>query len=151
MGIFRYLFLAIVVILFGCSTVSLNSPAPEDNRQMKDSNEDFKKIVRLILDYPDLQEYFHAEIPERMHLRIVKEPSFPEHLAISKFGNPVKYLEKEEISEGDNYIEFSQLNVEDNKAQVEFIYPIEGVVGTVFLSKRDDTTWVVQNINIVER
>lgn len=149
MEISRYLCLAIIVLLFGCSPVSINSP--EDSRQTNVSNEDFNKIVRLVIDYPDLQEYFHAEIPERMHLRIVKEPSFPDHLAISKFGNPIKYLKKEEIGEDDNYLDFSQMNVENDKAIVEFIYPIEGVVGTVSLSKRDDNTWVVQNINIVER
>lgn len=148
MKIFRYICITALILLFGCSSASINSP--EDNTQMNVSHEDLNQIIQLILDIPDLQEYFHPAIPERMHLKVVREPSFPDELAISKFGNPVKYLEREDISgEDENYVAFSKINVEDKQALVEFIYPIEGVVGSVYLSKKDNA-WIIQETNLAE-
>ena len=123
-----------------------------ENVQMRPLNtEDFSQIVRLIIDHPDLQQYYHAELPGRSPLRILKQESFPEKLSLSKFGVPVDYLPREEIREGDEaYLDLKKIDLESGKIVVEFEYPIEGVAGKAEFGNQQGA-WAIQRFEIVER
>ena len=113
--------------------------------------EDFNQIVRLVIDIPDLQPYYHAELPDRSPLRILKQESFPEKLALFKFGVPVAYMKLEEIREGDEaYLDFNKISLENGKVVVEFEYPVEGIVGKVEFNSQNGV-WVVQRAEVIER
>lgn len=113
--------------------------------------EDFTQIVRVIIDHPNLQKYFHAELPGRSPLKVLKKESFPEKLPLSKFDVPVDYLKCEELRKSDEaYLDFKKISLENDKAVVEFKYPVEGVVGKVELSKQHGA-WAIAKFEIVER
>lgn len=115
------------------------------------NTDDFNQIVRLIIDLPELQPYYHAELPGRSPLRILKQESFPEKLLLSKFGAPIAYVKQEEIREGDEaYLDFNRIGLENDKVVVEFEYPVEGVAGKAEFSNQQGA-WVIQRSEIVER
>lgn len=113
--------------------------------------DDFTQIVRLIIDHPNLQNYFHAELPGRSPLKVLRQESFPESLPLSKFGVPVDYLKHEELRKGDKaYLDFKKIDLETDKAIVEFTYQVEGIVGRSELRRHQDA-WVIEKFEIVER
>jgi hypothetical protein len=142
--------MVVLPLLIGSLGFSFQSLA--ENTQMRLVNaEDFTQIVRVIIDHPNLQKYFHAELPGRSPLKVLKQESFPEKLPLSKFGVPVDYLKREELRKGDEaYLDFKKIGLENDKAVLEFKYPVEGVAGKVELSKQHGA-WAIEKFEIVER
>lgn len=115
------------------------------------NGDEFTQIVRLIIDHPDLQQYFHQELPGRSPLRILKRPSFPEKLSLSKFAVPVEYVRRESVPDDEQaYLDFGKIDLENGKIIVEFEYPIEGVAGKAKLDSRQGA-WTIERFEIVER
>lgn len=150
MKLLIWLRMVILPLLIGSLGFSFQSMA--ESKQMRLLNaEDFTQIVRVIIDHPNLQKYFHAELPERSPLKILKQESFPEKLPLSKFDVPVDYLKRDELREGDEaYLDFNKIGLEDDKAVVEFKYPVEGIAGKAELSKQNGA-WAIKKFEIVER
>ena len=144
--------LHIAVFSFLIGNMGFQPQSLAENMQMTTLNaEDFNQIVRLVIHIPDLQPYYHAELPDRSPLRILKQESFPEKLALFKFGVPVAYMKREEIREGDEaYLDFNKISLENGKVVVEFEYPVEGIVGKVEFNSQNGV-WVVQRAEVIER
>ncbi len=109
---------------------------------------DRDQVAQLVLDLEALQPYYHVdEAPDRRPLTILATGPLHDRPALSKFGEPVRYVEEP----GDApYFEFTKLDVDGGSADVEFRYPVEGIAGQAHLSK-DGGPWKVVSHSLTER
>ena len=106
-----------------------------------------KIILQIVIDLPELEQYYHLDVPGRKPLAILKNGVVSTD-GLNKFGEPVVYIEKPD--EGRAYLEFTKRDVGENTADVEFLYPAEGVRGTVNL-RLANGKWEVVDKSIAER
>lgn len=103
------------------------------------SLDDLKEICQLTLDLGWLQNFYHPDSPGRKPLVILKNKFFRELPTLTKFGEPVSFRSKAAINklklEEDAYFEFTNIEINETSAIVEFEYPIEGVFGKVVFIK----------------
>ncbi len=106
-------------------------------------------LLQLVLDLPELQQYYHVDsLPERSPLRLVCSDPACADASLEKFGAPVEVSPA--APEGDQpYLEITRFDQQASSAEVEFRYPVEGVVGRVSLSKTGDT-WSVTEARLAE-
>jgi len=123
------------------------------NSIIKDSTDmqsELTQIWQLVINLEELQAFYHAELPERKPLRILKNELMALEPALVQFGMPVMFVAPKETQKGEAFLKFVKTEVAGDKANIEFKYPIEGVKGIVSLVK-DKTGWKVQTKRIVEQ
>ena len=114
----------------------------DDNRE---------QIWQLIIDLPDMDGFYHVdERPDRKPLRILRNDLTPSQLRLVKFGVPVELVSPSEIAKGVPFLEFTSIEISEDRAHVEFRYVVEGIKGTVTLEKIG-LNWKVAAKSIVEQ
>lgn len=111
----------------------------ENVQARKTAPDDITQIVKTIIELPDLQNYFHVEqSPERKPLYILKDGEIKSDLELNKFGEKVRFATCDELKKLNKpYLEFTKIDVKNNKASVVFRYRVEGIEGTVSLSRTE--------------
>ena len=124
--------------------------ATQEENAMKQNLSDLNVLIQATIDLPALQAYYHVEQdPTRKPLVILMNKVLSQQLSLSKFGVPVVFLSRAEI--GDRpYLEVTKLTENEAAAVIEFLYPIEGIRGTVHFKKTGET-WTVETHELVER
>jgi hypothetical protein len=123
---------------------------PQEERHMSHDLTDLQNLMQATIDLKPLQPYYHVgQEPNRKPLIVLKNSIVNQDLSLSKFGSPVAFLSRTEI--GDRpYLEITKLTHDGTSAEVEFVYPVEGIRGTVYFKKTGDS-WVVETHEIVEK
>lgn len=142
--------LGLIVQLIACENTNLDKGTLTEKIEMKEQN-DLAKVVQLVLEHPDLQQYFHVDtLPERKPLIILKNAFFSQPPSLVMFGAPVAFRTVQELQEDNKpYIEFVNLKLDQGRANVEFHYPPEGVLGNALLQKEQET-WTIETFSISE-
>lgn len=112
------------------------------------SKEDRQELVQQTIDLDVLEKYYHAELPDRKPLRVLKNAVVTEDLALKKFGAPVRVIAKGE--EGAPFLEIRKVDATGAEATVHFAYPIEGIGGEAKFVKKDGA-WQLQGRHLSER
>lgn len=122
------------------------NPTPQLN-----SEDERADIVQLIIDLPELQSYYHDDtVANRKPLIILKNEILTREIPLSKFGEPVKFADCDELKKTNKpYLEFTVLEVKENAATVVFRYRVEGVEGRLTLNKQSGI-WQIQKQQLVE-
>lgn len=109
------------------------------------------EIVRLVIDLLKLQQYYHGDIfANRKPLYILKNDVMSEDLQLSKFDEPVRFADCDELKlNGKPYLEFRVLDTKEEAANVVFRYRREEVEGRLTLRKNHNQ-WQVQKEELVE-
>jgi hypothetical protein len=117
------------------------------------SSEVHRQILQQLLDHPELQRYFHEDQPGRKPLTIVRSEALPSDVALKKFGMPVRFLSKDEASAAGitAALEFGRIATEEGKAEVEFVYPAEGIRGAARLRQDSSARWTVESCRLIEQ
>lgn len=158
-------FLAIsLVLIIACGTKSKDTTlliTGKNEKRTDIMNENVKTdvaennkqemILQTVIDIPALQNSFRvADNPNRKPLYVEKNKVITKNLNLNKFGEPVKFASCDEIKKlGKPYMEFTRFDLNGDKAKVVFRYRVEGLEGTVNLSKTGDS-WSVDNQKIDE-
>jgi hypothetical protein len=113
---------------------------------------DLQEICQLTIDLRTLDKYFHIEeLPERKPLLILKNEYVESEPSLVKFGESVQYVSRNELKNKPRpYLEFSKIEVDENAAHVEFLYPSEGIAGRVKFFK-NALGWHIEAHHIAER
>ena len=123
-----------------------------DSFQLAGSAE-LAELWRVVLELPGLEQYWHADDPSRVPVRVVPHAAFPAPPeTIHKFGQPVLFTSGEELEADPQAAVFriTGCRVFPGGGTVSFEYPVEGVIGTVQL-RREGGRWRVQSAEIAER
>ncbi|WP_128561652.1 hypothetical protein [Methylobacterium crusticola] len=112
------------------------------------TSQDGHQIIQLLLNAPDLQQYYHfAERPERVPLRVVNLSG----TEVDGSGWTVAG-EKAVLSSGKDpkALEISALELSGDTAVVKFAFGAEGLLGEGRFSRRGGT-WAVDKVEVGER
>ncbi|MEO0470602.1 MAG: hypothetical protein AAF206_13335, partial [Bacteroidota bacterium] len=116
---------------------------------------DHSEIFRLVLETPELQDYFHPEAGEnRQSISIV----YPVHLTeipvqgLNKFGHPVSFWSEAEMRRKglENYLHLKQWQRKEKTVDILIHYPLEGVWMELKVQKKGKT-WTRKKQTLWER
>ena len=132
-------------ILTGCANAK--SIAQSDR-----SENDFCSILQLVVNIPELQKYYHIkERPDRKPLKLVLNDHNIKCTSLIKFAEPVIMVNKANIKKLTSpYIEVSKINISNNRADIYFIYSVEGIKGSSKLTKKNNGEWRIDESSIFE-
>ena len=119
----------------------------------ENSHNDLSSVLNLAINSPKLELYYHADqLPERKPLKVLHEISNDEveNIKLIKFGLPVELLKNNNTKVNNIYLIFSNVNIDKNKASLNFSYPVEGVMGKFELIKLNEK-WSIKKTYLYEK
>lgn len=90
--------------------------------------QDKEEVLRLILDHPDLQQYFHPEVKGRVPVRIKTTEELGNNLSIEKFGKSVEISPSFDSGNDTPLVEIVEFQKSNDQVSFEIAYDIEGIV-----------------------
>lgn len=111
------------------------------------SDDDVNAILQLVVDDPELDSHLHLGTAGRFPLQVSGE-KLPSNLKLVKSTEPVKVVEPPK-SKKDAVLVFTEIDIQGDKATVRYRYDVEGIRGTVTLSKSAHG-WELKNSRLVE-
>lgn len=113
---------------------------------------DMETLAQLTLNLEALRNFYHADkLPERIPLIVISNHLTGTSLKLEQFGKSVVFMDKKRAQESKKaYLEFTQVEIHGDHAVIQFVYPVEGIAGTVSFNKSEQG-WRVEKTSIVER
>jgi len=140
--------------LLTCVSISVllgSAPGCADTNNSLPSK-DMQTLLQMTLDLKAMEQYYHIDkLPERAPLIVIRNHYINADLKLKKFGTEVVFKKKKDISDRKQaYLEITKIDILENSAVLQYVYPVEGIAGTVNF-KKIGQTWQVENVKIVER
>lgn len=140
-----------IILSFGLLILSLNAIAQK--REAMPINE-IKEIIRLAVDLPELQQYFHTGTDTTRTFLTLQEfglitaESFE---GFEKFGRKIRIVNEETIRKENikNFLSIGDWTYGGNNLRLQLEYPIEGLLIN-FRFQRDKGKWKVLHSMIIE-
>lgn len=141
----KSLFLVLIISISGWSFGQNTNKLPGN---------ELREIVKSILDFPELQQYFHVDTkPERIPIKLKEHGEItPENLkGIKKFETEVQVLNSEELKQKNitDYLGFADWTHVNDKLRIQLTYPIEGITLNLML-ERKKTGWKIVSSELWE-
>jgi hypothetical protein len=111
------------------------------------SEDDVNAILQLVVDDPELDSHLKLGEPGRFPLQVSGD-GLPGSLKIVKATEPVKVVGPPK-SKKDAVLVITEIEIKGDKATVRYRYDVEGIRGTVTLSKTPHG-WELKNSRVVE-
>lgn len=111
------------------------------------SDEDVNAVLQLVVDDPELDAHLHLGEAGRFPLQISGE-GLPGTVTVVKATEPVKVVAAPK-SKKDPVLVITEIDIKADKATVRYRYDVEGIRGTVTLSKTSHG-WELKNSRVVE-
>ena len=139
----------------GDDSAAADAPGKADNAAASDkpssgapaSDDDVTKILQLVVDDPELDNYLHLGQAGRFPLQISGD-KLPSGLKLVKATEPVKVVDAPK-SKKDAVLVITEIDVQGDKATVRYRYDVEGIRGNVTLAKAAHG-WELKNSRLVE-
>lgn len=128
----RYL-TAIILLLISTVNVAKDNVVPN-------------KLVQLIIDSKELNQYWHPEAKERVPLKIIHKYIGTSD-GITKHGKNIVLIKKPDNSP---YFEITSFSLSDGVWHISVAYPIEGVSGEFKAQMLPDRQWKLVSVSVVE-
>ncbi len=106
-------------------------------------------IFSMIVEYPDLQQYFHQEEENRVPLRVKSNKNLGTSLSVMKFAKPVEFYTSTDFGSNFPLLEVVLFNIDGNKAVFDILYAIEGITVKGELKKQNNQ-WSFIEFDIFE-
>jgi len=116
---------------------------------------EIREIIKLSINLPELQQYFHIDSdPSRIPLiisefRLVKQVNMT---GITKFGKDIVIKKAEDLRANQNrsYLQIENWSYTENTLKFQYLYTIEGILVSYGFVKKNGA-WVLENSSIKER
>ena len=115
---------------------------------------EIREVIKLAIDYPDLQQYYHVEVlPNRIPL-VIKEFGIVNSKnlkGLQKFRKDIVILTEEEIKNQniEAYLKIGEWTYDGQNLQFQFEYDVEGLsVGYKFL--KEEGRWKMVDADLWE-
>lgn len=120
------------------------APAPPTDAELT-------ALLQRTLDHAKLAPFWHAELPGRRPVRLVKNEATRRATGLVLHGEPVQVLALADLEAQQlPYLDVHEVRASPARVTVVFRYPIEGVVGEVAFTKQGGA-WVEAEIHVAER
>ncbi|GAB3839951.1 hypothetical protein [Hymenobacter jeollabukensis] len=140
-----------LALLLTASLCLAARPAP---RQSPDSlpQSERQQVLQLLLDLPDLQHFYHADLPGRLPVKFQTDAFVTPGLPLRKFNQPVLLLSARQLRQrgSRDYLHLGPLRRRHDTLDFRLGYAIEGVLaeGTLIRHTND---WRVGRYSVVEQ
>jgi len=121
------------------------------------SNSDYKEILSISIELPDLQSYLITENGQGMSQLKIKGLDFSkfDDSSLSWFGKPIQLVDKAELKGTQNkaHIDFYLFDVKQKTARVDFTYHSDQnnpVFWCYIEYEKTDNTWEITNLKTKE-
>lgn len=141
---------ALLLVTAALGTACGSSQGEKRARTGQAAASDTSAIYQLVIDLPELGQYYHAEMPGRTPLVVLRNSLTESQPPLRKFGAPVTFMSASALGPETPFLELTRLEIVGDSARVAFEYPIEGIRGLVALV-RDGGAWKVAAKELVER
>ena len=106
-------------------------------------------LFKMILDHPELQQYLHPEVAQRVPVRVKSNAELGSDLAVEKFGQTIKFVDGAGVDEDLPVLEVVTFEISEDRVDFLIRYEVEGVTLRGVLAKEADE-WTFEAIEIVE-
>jgi len=141
-----YVLLVIALIYSSCHEAKRTPLKTEEKK-----TDEMEQVIQEILDCPELQSMYHAELPERAPLKLVENEYVKAEWNLIKFNRKVCIAP--EISfknEGiEDYLVIDLLERKNDTIHTSLYYDAEGIKVAVALLKNTDS-WVIEKFELYE-
>lgn len=133
--------------------ISFNSIVYGQNRERIPDSE-IKEIIKLAIDLPELQQYYHQDIDSTRIPLVIKEfgtVNSDNLKGLEKFGQEVKVLDESTLKEKNikSYLNIGDWTYGGNNLRLQMDYTIEGILINIRLN-RINGQWKIVNSIIFE-
>ena len=139
-----YVILVAAVMLAACG---VNSGLEEGKKRMINSEKEI--LFKMILDHPDLQQYLHPDLQQRVPLRVKSNDELGVNLSIEKFGKPVLFVDTVVSTRNVPMLEVVLFEVSGDLVSFKILYAIEGVTIKGVLDKISGQ-WLFKEFEVFE-
>lgn len=139
------------ILLFSCKETKTDNTVLNHEAEALEKTDEMEQVVQNILDYPALQSLFHAEIPERLPLKMVENEYTKPEWNLLKFNQKVRIAsiatyEKEGI---EDYLILALLEQKKDTIHFYLSYDAEGIKVDATLIKTFDE-WAIEEYSFWE-
>jgi len=143
-GIGIVLFIIIILMLAACnSSIKTN----EETDVM--SNNDKETIFSMIIEHPDLQQYFHKKEKNRVPLKVKSNENLGVNLSVIKFGKPVEFYAYINFDSDDPFFEVVLFSINGDNVIFNILYAVEGITIKGKL-KKQNRQWSFAEFEVFE-
>lgn len=139
-----YVILVSAVMLAACD---VNDGLEEGKKRMINSEKEV--LFKMILDHPDLQQYLHPDLAQRVPLKVKSNNELGVDLSIEKFAKPVLFIEAIGSTENTPMLEVVLFEAGDGQVSFKILYAIEGVTIKGVLDKSSGQ-WLFKEFVVFE-
>jgi hypothetical protein len=111
-----------------------------------------QQVLQLLLDLPDLQQFYHADLPGRLPVKLQTDAFVTPGLPLRKFNQPVLLLSARQLRQrgSRDYLHLGPLRRRQDTLDFRLGYDVEGVLaeGTLI---RHANGWRVGRYAVVEQ
>lgn len=116
------LFIISILMLVACnSSIKTNEEADVMSKNDKEA------IFSMIIEHPDLQQYFHQEEKKRVPLKIKSNEILGIDLSLIKFGKPVAFYASTNFDSDDPFFEVVLFSIKGDNVIFNILYAVEGI------------------------
>ncbi|RAK63558.1 hypothetical protein [Hymenobacter edaphi] len=139
------------ILLCTASLCLASHPAPRQSPDRLPQSER-QQVLQLLLDLPDLQHFYHADLPGRLPVKLQTDAFVTPGLPLRKFHQPVLLLSARQLRQrgSRDYLHLGQLRRRQDTLDFRLSYAVEGVLAEGKLI-RYANGWRVGRYSVVEQ
>ncbi len=117
-------------------------------------NNELREVVKLVLNLPELEQYFHLDTnPERLPVKLKEfgEINSTNLSGIKKYGTEILILKNDEIEQKNiaDYLNIADWTYVGNSLRLQINYSIEGITVN-YMFERIDSKWKIKSTELWE-
>jgi len=133
-----------VLVLSACSSsIKINKEIVVMDKNDKET------IFSMIVEHPDLQQYFHQEERNRVPLRVKTNENLGVDLSVVKFGKPVEFYIHIDFDSDVPLFEVVLFSIDGDNAMFNILYAVEGITIKGELKKHNGQ-WLFVEFEVFE-
>ena len=125
-GSIKNLIAIIILLLLLVGNTACSQKTTSDNQEIIMTDIEKERVFKMIVDHPDLQQYLHPELEERVPLRVKSHDALGVNLSVEKFDESIVFVRATEDGI-EEYLEVTAFEIEAAKITFELNYEVEGV------------------------
>ncbi|MFT6872804.1 MAG: hypothetical protein ACJAVN_001816 [Roseivirga sp.] len=129
--------------------VACNSSIKTNEEASLMTNNDKDTVFSMIIDHPDLQQYFHENEKNRVPLKVKSNKDLGINLSVIKFGKIVEFYLNTDFESTSPLFEVILFKTNTNHVTFDILYAVEGISIKGEL-KKQDSQWLFVEFEVFE-
>ena len=149
--IYHILYSTIILLLISFCGCNTNNQIIRGENMIPTHTNTKEMLFRMIFNHPDLKQYYHEEVKNRVPVIIKTDDTLDSKMNITLFNVPVQFItNNKNLSEGTPFFNMNSFNLKEDEAIFDIAYKIEGILikGKIIKEKNG---WRFKEYDIIEK